>query len=137
MDEISLFPCNIEANEVPSTIISSASFSKLNIFNKMWFQEVYVVKMKISNFVKTPFFSITLKFIDDYTMNIDDIKEIWSYGLCWTLLAFFGLHWPFWPLWPWINFLSKNWPFLVKIRHNWPVCNNQVSKLLFEWDRAF
>ena len=91
MDEISLFPCNIEANEVPSTIISSASFSKLNIFNKMWFQEVYVVKMKISNFVKTPFFSIKLTFIDDYTMNIDDIKEIWSYGLCWPFLAFIGL----------------------------------------------
>jgi hypothetical protein len=40
-------------------------------------------------------------------------------------------------LWPWINFLSKNWPFLVKIKHNWPVCNNQVSKLISEWDRAF
>jgi hypothetical protein len=75
MDEISLFPCNIEANKVPSTIISSASFGKLNIFNKIGFQEVYVVKMKISNFVKTPFFSITLTFIDDYTMNIDDIKD--------------------------------------------------------------
>ena len=35
MDEISLFPCNIMANEVPSTIILLASFGKLNIFNKM------------------------------------------------------------------------------------------------------
>ena len=56
MDENLLFPCNIQANEVPSTIISSASFGKLNIFNKMWFQGVYVGKMKISNSVKTPFF---------------------------------------------------------------------------------
>ena len=35
MDEFRLFPCNIETNEVPSTIISSASVSKLNIFEKM------------------------------------------------------------------------------------------------------
>ena len=33
------------------------------------------MNMKISNFFKTPFFSITLTFIDDYTLNIDDIKE--------------------------------------------------------------
>ena len=67
MDEILHFSCNIKANEVPSTIISLASFGKLNIFNKMWFQEIYVMNMKISNFFKTPFFSITLTFIDDYT----------------------------------------------------------------------
>jgi hypothetical protein len=35
MDEISFFLCNIKANDVPSTIISLASFGKLNIFNKM------------------------------------------------------------------------------------------------------
>jgi hypothetical protein len=57
--------------------------------------------MKISNFFKTPFFSITHTFIDDYTLTIDDIKEFWKF---WTLLAFAGLHWPFWPLWPWMNF---------------------------------
>ena len=94
VDEIILFPCNIKTNEVPSTIISSAFFSKLNIFNKMWIQEVYVMKMKISNFFKATFFSITLTFIDDYTLNIDKIKEFWSFGLCWPLLAFIGLHWP-------------------------------------------
>ena len=32
MDEISLFPCYIKANEVPIIIISLASFGKLNIF---------------------------------------------------------------------------------------------------------
>ena len=31
MDEFSLLPCNIETNEVPSTIISLATFGKLNI----------------------------------------------------------------------------------------------------------
>ena len=87
MDEILLFPCDIKANEVPSTIISLASFGKINIFNKMWFQEIYVMKMKISNFFKTPFFRITHTYIDDYTLNIDDIKEFWSFGLCWPSLA--------------------------------------------------
>ena len=33
------------------------------------------MKMKIFNFFKTSFFTITLTFIDDYTLNIDDIKE--------------------------------------------------------------
>ena len=54
----------------------------------MWFQEVYVIKTKISNFLKTPVFSITLTFINDYVLNVDDIKEFWSFGLCWSLLAF-------------------------------------------------
>ena len=44
--------------------------------------------MKIFNFFKTSFFTITLTFIDDYTLNIDDIKEFWSFGLCWPSLAF-------------------------------------------------
>ncbi len=131
---MSLFPCNIMANEVPSTIISSASFGKLNIFNKIWYQEVYVMQMKISNFFKTSSFNIKLTFIDDYTLNIENIKEFWSFGLCWPLLTFVGL---FWPLLPLMNFLSKKWPFSVKIKHNWPVCNNQMSKPISKWDRAF
>ena len=44
------------------------------------------------------------------------------------MLAFVGLHWPFWPLWPWMIFLSKKWPLLIKIKHNWHVSNNQMSK---------
>ena len=47
--------------------------------------------MKISNFFITPFFSITLTFIDDYTFIIDDIKEFLSFGLFRPLLAFIGL----------------------------------------------
>ena len=54
----------------------------------MWFQEVYVMKMKISNFVKTTFFSITLTVINDYVLNVDDINKFWSFGLCWSLLVF-------------------------------------------------
>ena len=54
----------------------------------MWFQEVHVMKKKISNFLKTPVFSITLTFINDYVFNVDDIKEFWSFSLCWSLLAF-------------------------------------------------
>ncbi len=137
MDKISLFPCNIEANENPSTIISLASFGKLNIFNKMWFQEVYIMKMKISNFFKILFFVLHLHLlmIIHWILMISKIFEVLDFvDLCWPLLAFAGLHWP---LRPWMNFLSKNWPFLVKIKHNWPVCNNQMSKLISKWDRAF
>ena len=75
MDEISLFPCNIKTNEVPSIILLLASFGKLNICNKMRFQEIYVMQMKICNFLKTFFFTITLTFIDNCRLNIDDIKE--------------------------------------------------------------
>ena len=31
---------------------------------------------------------ITLTFIDDYVLNINDIKEFWSFGICRPLLAF-------------------------------------------------
>ena len=76
MDEFALFPCNIETNEATSTIISLEMFGKLNIFNKMYFQEVYVMKMKISDFLKTHFFIIIFTFIDDFTLNSDNNKEI-------------------------------------------------------------
>ena len=33
MDEISLFPCHIKANEVPGIIVSLASFGKLKTIN--------------------------------------------------------------------------------------------------------
>ena len=90
----------------------------------MWFQEIYVMKMKISNFFKTPFFTITLTFIDDYTLNIDDIKEFWSFGLCWPLLAFLAF----------LAFVTLDESFkqkvanLVKNKQNWPVCINQMLK---------
>jgi hypothetical protein len=35
MDEILVFPCDIETNEVLSTIILLVSVGTLNIFNKM------------------------------------------------------------------------------------------------------
>ena len=76
MDKIILFPCNIEANEATNTIISLEMFGKLNIFKKMSFQEVYVMKMKISDFFKTHFFSIIFTFINDFTLNSDNNKEI-------------------------------------------------------------
>ena len=88
MDEISIFSSDIETNKVPSTLILLETFGKLDIFKKMWFQEVHVMKKKISNFLKTPVFSITLTFINDYVLNVDDIKEFWSFGLCWSLFAF-------------------------------------------------
>ena len=98
MDDFLLFPCNIDTNEATSTIISLEMFGKLNIFNKMEFQEVYVMKMKISDFLKTHFFRIIFSFIDGFTLNSDNNKKFMKF---WTLLAFVGLHWP---LWPWIFF---------------------------------
>ena len=90
--------------------------------------------MKISDSLKTHFFSIILTFIDDFTLNSDNYKRNLKFGLCWPLLAFIGL---FLPLWPWINFLRKNWPFLIKIKHNWPVSNNRISKSISEGYLAF
>ena len=55
MDEILLFPRNIDPNEATSTIILLEMFGKLNVFNKMKFQEVYAIKMKISDLFKTNF----------------------------------------------------------------------------------
>ena len=52
------------------------------------------MKIEISNFLKTSFFS-TLPFIDDFTLNIDESNDSLKF---WPLEAFFGLHWPFWPL---------------------------------------
>ena len=51
------------------------------------------MKMKISNFLKTHFFSIVLTFVDDFTLNSDNNKfekfEVLGYaGLCWHSLAF-------------------------------------------------
>ena len=31
-----------------------------------------------------------------------------------------------------MNFLSKNWPLLIKFKHNWPVSHNQMSKSISE-----
>ena len=42
-----------------------------------------------------------------------------------------------WPLWPWMIFFNKNWPFLMKIKHNWTVSNNQISKSISEGYQVF
>ena len=81
--------------------------------------------MKISNFGKTNFFSITFPFIDDFALNIHEINDFLKF---WPLMAFFGLHWPFWSFWPWMNFLSKDQPLVIKIKQNWAVSNHQMSK---------
>ena len=109
---------------VPSALILSET-STLTYSTKCdWFQEVYVMKMKISNFLKHFFFGITLTFIDDYVLNINDIKEFWSFGLCWPLLAFLAF----------LAFVTLDESFkqkvanLVKNKQNWPVCINQMLK---------
>ena len=85
--------------------------------------------MKISNFLKTHFYSIVLTFVDDFTLNNDNNKE----RLCWPLLAFSGL---FGLCGLGCFFFCKNWPLLIKIRHNWPVSNSQISKLITKRDIA-
>ena len=85
--------------------------------------------MKISNFWKTNFLSITFPFIDDFALNIHEINDFLKF---WPLMAFFGIHWPFWSFWPWMNFLSKDQSLVIKIKQNWAVSNNQMSKPNFE-----
>ena len=46
--------------------------------------------MKISNFRKTNFLSITFPFIDDFALNIDEVLAFFD-GLFWPFLAFIGL----------------------------------------------
>ena len=91
-------------------------------------------KWKFPIFEKQLILSIAFPFIDDFTLNIDKINGFLKF---WPLMTFFGLHWPFWPLWPWMNFLSKNWPLLIKIKHNWLVSNNQMSKPISKCNLAF
>ena len=47
--------------------------------------------MKIFNFqfLKNTFFDVTFTFVDDFTLNSDNKKEIWFFRLCWPLLGFF------------------------------------------------
>ena len=51
-------------------------------------------------------------------------------GLCWPSLAFYGLC-------GLACFLRKNWPLLIKIKHNWPVSDSQMSKSIAEGARTF
>jgi hypothetical protein len=59
MDEILVFPCNIETNEVLSTIISLVSVGT--------FQRFY--------FLKRHFSGIIITFVDDFTLNSNNNKE--------------------------------------------------------------
>ena len=69
MDEFALFPCNIETNEATSTIISLETFGKLNILIS---RSLCNEKENFRFFKNT----ITFTFIDDYTLNSDNNKEI-------------------------------------------------------------
>ena len=86
---------------------------------------MYVMKLKISDFWKTKFPIIKFPFIDDFTLNIHEIHDFLMF---WSLMAFFGLHWPFWSFWPWMNFLSKYQPLVMKIKQKRAVSYNQMSK---------
>ena len=55
MDENSIVSQSLDTSEYAELFILPAKPSNLNIFNKMKFQEFYVMKMKISNFLKTTF----------------------------------------------------------------------------------
>ena len=67
------------------------------------------MKMEISDFIKTHFFSIIFSFINDFTLNSDNNKEKF-----WTLLAFVGLHWPFLAFVALDNFLKQKLAFADK-----------------------
>ena len=106
----------------------------LIFLTKCNFKNFMLWKWKFPIFEKQLFHSITFPFIHDFTWNIDEINKFLK---VWPLMAFFGLHWPIWPLWPWMNYKSKKWPLQIKIRHNWPVSNIQMSKTNNEPDWAF
>ena len=106
----------------------------LIFLTKCNFKNFMLWKWKFPIFEKQLFHSIEFPFIHDFTWNIDENNDFFK---VWPLMAFFGLHWPFWPLWPWMNFLSKNWPLQIKIKHNWPISNIQMSKTNNKPDRAF
>ena len=106
----------------------------LIFLTKCNFKNSMLWKWKFPIFEKQLILSIAFPFIDDFTLNIDKINGFLKF---WPLMTFFGLYWPFWPLWPWMNFLSKNWPLLIKIKHNWPVSTNQMSKPISKRNQAF
>ena len=113
--------------------MQNASFYQQNpailiFLTKCNFKNSMLWKWKFPIFEKQLILSISFPFIDNFTLNIDKINGFLKF---WPLMTFFGLFWPFWPLWPWMNFLSKNWPLLIKIKHNWPVSNNQMSNCQF------
>ena len=64
---------------------------------------------------------------DDYEENL---KFLDFAGLCWPSLAFLA----FVAL---DNFLKQKLAFADKIKQNWPVSNNQISKSISEGDQAF
>ena len=105
----------------------------LIFLTKCNFKNSMLWKWKFPIFEKQLSLSIAFPFIDDFTLNIDKINGFLKF---WPLMTFFGLHWPFWPLWPWMNFLSKNWPLQIKIKHNWPVSNIQMWKPITKRDSA-
>ena len=55
MDENSIVSQSQDTSEYAEIFILPAKPSDLDIFSKMWFQEFYVMKMKIINFWKTTF----------------------------------------------------------------------------------
>ena len=82
--------------------------------------------VKCANVIKV--WPLTLTLIDNFTLNIDDIKEFWSFGLCCPLLAF-------------LVFVALDKSFKQKLaffdKKQAPVSNNQMSKPISEWDWAF
>ena len=81
--------------------------------------------MKIFNFWKTTFSLFTFPFIDDFTLNIDEIIDFLKFWPLMAFLAFIGL---FGLCWPWIKFLSKDQSLVIKSKQNWAFSNNQTSK---------
>ena len=79
--------------------------------------------MKIFNFLKTHFSGIIFTNVDDFRLNSDNNKEIWSFELCWPLLAFIGL----------LAFMALDDFFKQKLAF---VSNDQMSKLITKQDSA-
>ena len=65
----------------PKAVRTTQNKKLLNIYSKITFSKSREILRN----------KLYLIFIDDYSLNIDNIKSFGSFGLCWPLLAFIGL----------------------------------------------
>ena len=67
-----------------------------------------------------------------YTIIKSDNLQYNKVG-CWDIgMSIFAFIVLFGFCWPWMIFLSKDRPLVIKIKQNWVACNNQMSKPISE-----
>ena len=113
-----------------SIIISTEIFGKLNVgtqqncnFPNLCNENFRFFK----NIFFLVFYSHLLKILH-WIVIITEKFEVFDFaGLCWPSLAFVALD----------EFSKQKLAFADKIKHNWPVSNNQISKSISKGNKAF